>query len=285
MLGSGPWSRAITSVFNTNGHAVVSWRGEKIPDKSIIFLALPTQEMRITLEKLGKPKNPTVINGSKGIERTTHLLPYQIVQDVLGNVQYLALMGPSFAAEVTQKMPTLVNLGYRDLQAAQQVKKLIQTDYFRIKLTHSVRALELAGAFKNIYAIACGIVDGLGFGMNTRVQILLLAMEEFERLRLKLGYKTDKDAAPAIIGDLILTCGSKESRNFSFGKLLVYKSPETAVKEIGQTVEGYAACASIPYFERKTGLNLPLARFVYDITYGSKKVNIKQRFTNLVKSS
>ncbi len=182
-------------------------------------------------------------------------------------------------------MPTLVNLGYRDKDKAQEIKKLFQTDYFRVKVTCGIRSLELAAAFKNIYAIACGVTDGLGFGMNTRVKIMCLAMDEFNKLRTKLDYKIDDSALPATIGDLILTCNSSESRNFSFGKLLVNNSPEKALKKIKQIVEGYYTVESIPEFEKETGVKLPLARFVYDVIRAIDSKKIKERFSDFVKTT
>lgn len=285
VVGNGSWGKAVSTLFEKNEHVVSFWQeGEKIPDNSIVFSAIPTQVIREVYSKIGKVNSLVFINGSKGIERNTHKLPYQIVKEVLGDVEYFALMGPSFAEEVEGKMPTLVNLGFKNDNArAKEIKKLFQTDYFRVRLTEGIRTLELAAAFKNVYAIACGVATGLGFGMNTRVKLMILAMEEFNNLRIKLGYSIDEKALPATIGDLILTCSSEESRNFTFGELLASHSQKESLDLVKETVEGYYTGLSVPYFEEETGINLPLAHFVYEISH-TKVDDIKEKFTEFVKS-
>lgn len=286
LMGNGAWGSALATLLTTNHHDVHIWKeGEKLVSHSTVVGAIPTQAIRTVLEKSIGTSGITYINCAKGIEKETHLLPYQIVTELLDNPDYFTLIGPSFSEEVKQKMPTLVNLGYRNEEHAEEVKKLFQTDFFRLKLTQGIRSLELAAAFKNVYAIACGVADGLGFGINTRVKIMCLAMEEFEVLRQKLEYKIDERALPATIGDLILTCSSEESRNFSFGKLLADYSVEESLKKIKHTVEGYYTVESVPYFEDKLGISLPLAHFVYDITRAKTSQSIQDCFTDFVKTT
>lgn len=266
-MGDGAWGSAIFSVLLENGHGVSYWeKGETVPDGSIVIMAIPTQAIREVLSTIGKPKDLTIINCAKGIEKSTHLLPSQIAKEVLGDkINYFALIGPSFAEEVKHKMPTLVNLAFVRNKNAQEIRDLFQNDYFRVRLAKGVRSLELASAFKNIYAIACGIADGLGYETNTRVKLILIAIEEFYLLSRRLGFSIDRKALPGTIGDLILTCNSEESRNFSFGKLLAKHKTADALKKIRETVEGYTTVDSIPYFEQKSGANLSLARFVYEV--------------------
>lgn len=287
LMGNGAWGSAIGTLLKENKLDYKIWQeNQKIKAGTTIIAAIPTQIIRSSLSSIDDPTDITYINCAKGIERGTYKLPYQIVMEVLGEkIDYFTLMGPSFSEEVKKKMPTLVNLGYRNEKMAKEVKAIFQTDYFRVKLTKSVRALEFAGAFKNIYAIACGIAEGLGFGMNTRVKLILIAIYEFNLLINKLGYKIDQNGLPATIGDLILTCNSEESRNFSFGKLLVNKSPKKSLELIGQTVEGYFAAESVPHLEKQTKLSLPLARFVYEVIYKDSKEDIKTQFVNFVKTT
>lgn len=284
LMGNGAWGSALGGLLKENKLEFTVWKErQKIPKNSTIIAALPTQIIRSALSTIDTSESLTYINCAKGIEQKTYELPYQIVTSVLGEkIDYFTLIGPSFSEEVKKKMPTLVNLGYRNEKKVEEVKKIFQTDYFRVKSTKSVRALELSGAFKNIYAIACGIADGLGFEMNTKVKLMVIAMYEFNSLIKNLGYKVDDNSLPATIGDLILTCNSNESRNFSFGKLLVNKSPQEALDLIGQTVEGYFAAESTPHFEKITGLSLPLARFTYNVLYVNNN-NIEVQFEDFVK--
>lgn len=285
VMGDGAWGSALYGLIQENKHKVSYWKnGQKLQTDSIVVGAIPTQAIREVLAPSKGVAGVTYINCAKGIEQKTHLLPYQIVTELLESPDYFTLIGPSFSEEVKQHMPTLVNLGYRTSNQAQMVKELFQTDYFRVKLTQGIRSLELAAAFKNIYAIACGITDGLGLGMNTRVKVMCIAMDEFNTLREKLDFKMDNKALPATIGDLILTCNSEESRNFSFGKSLVNNSVSVSLEKSQGTVEGYYTVESIPYFEEKLGISLPLARFVFDVTHKSSAQDIKSSFMNFVKT-
>lgn len=285
VLGKGAWGTALASLLEENKHSVLFWdRGKRIPSNSLVVSAIPTQALRTVLSEAGKPREIVFVNGAKGIEKDTHSLPCQIVNSIIEECDYLTLMGPSFSEEVVKKMPTLVNLGYRNESSARLVKSLFQTDYFRIRLTKSVRSLELSAAFKNIYAIACGVSEGLGFGINTRVKLMILALEELTILRQKLDYKIDEQALPASIGDLVLTCSSTESRNFRFGKFLVENTPLQSLEKVGATVEGYYTVESVPYFEDKLDIDLPLAHLVYKMAHIAGTHSVRDQFVDFVKS-
>src|SRR5690606_4761037 len=134
-------------------------------------------------------KNVIYVNGAKGVEKNSHKLPFEIATEIIGkNLDYYTLIGPSFASEIRDAQPTLVNLGYAKDRNTNIVRNLFQTDYFRVKSTNSVKSLELASAFKNVYAIACGMTYGLGYETNTRVKLIVLAIEEFYALSKKMRY-------------------------------------------------------------------------------------------------
>lgn len=286
IVGKGQWGTAMASLLTKNKQKFSFWkRGDNLPDNSILVMCIPTQSIREVLTQYGAHlKNVIYINGAKGVERNSHKLPYEIATEILGkNLDYYTLIGPSFASEIRDEQPTLVNLGYVKDRNTAMVKNLFQTDYFRIKITPGVRALELASAFKNVYAIAAGLATGLHFETNTRVKLIVLAIEEFYSLSRKLRYSVDKKALPGTIGDLILTCNSEESRNFRFGELLAKNKVADSLKKVGETVEGYSTVESIPYFESKS--ELPLARLVYDIIHEDDSRRVKEKFINFVKSA
>jgi glycerol-3-phosphate dehydrogenase (NAD(P)+) len=288
IVGSGKWGTAMGSLLNKNKHKFDYWKkGDNLPSDSIIIMCIPTLAIREVLMEYGPDlKNVIYINGAKGIEQNSHKLPYQIVTEILdGNIDYFSLIGPGFAEEVKDKMPTLVNIGYTKDKNKELVRSLFQTDYFRVRMTKGIRALELASAFKNVYAIACGLADGLGYRTNTRTKLILLAIEEFYGLSKKLGYKIDRRALPGTIGDLILTCNSEESRNFSFGKNLAKNRVKDALKKIRETVEGYTTVESVPYFEQISKVERPLARFVYEVIRTDNPKGAKNRFQDFVKTA
>lgn len=288
IVGNGAWGNAFYSVISRNTPYVHIFGREQIEIKrdDILVLAVPTESARDVLEKtLFKTESPIIVNTSKGIEKETHMLPYQIVKEFLGNeIDYYSLIGPSFAKEVQSMMPTIVNLGYTKGTLNDEVKKLFQTDYFRVRLTLGVEALEISAAFKNIYAIACGLTSGLGYGTNTRVKLMVLAIEELNRLFESLKIELNSDMIPGTIGDLILTCSNEKSRNFTFGKLISIKSVDEAINQIGATVEGYNSLSSVGYFKTKSKINLPLATFVCEVAKQDNPEKSKDFFDRFVKS-
>lgn len=285
ILGKGQWGKALGSLLTKNKKEFSFWQiGSEIEDNSIIINCLPTQVIREVLEKHGKNlKNFIFINGAKGIEEITHKLPFEIAIDVLGkNIDYFSLIGPGFAQEIIDQMPTLVNIGFTKDKNSKLVQNLFQTDYFRVRLVKGVQGLELSSAFKNIYAIACGLADGLGFGTNTKTKLIIIAIEEFYALSQSLSIPIDVKMLPGTMGDLILTCSSIESRNFRFGQFLVKKNAEAALLEIGETTEGHTTVSSIPYFAEKGKIKLKLANFVYRIVKEGN-LDAKALFLDFVK--
>lgn len=290
ILGKGAWGHALASLLEENKKDYVFWdRKSPVDPESVVIIAIPTQAIREVLSAQKKSlKNSTIINTAKGIEKGTNKLPYELAREILGkNIKYSALFGPSFASEVEQKMPTMVNLCCLEDGATicPIVRNYFQTDYFRVRLTSSVQAIELAGALKNIYAIACGISEGLGFAANTSAQLVGLAYEETMALCKELKYGVSPDAVEGIMGDLVLTCGSTESRNFRFGKFIARIKAKDALKQVSSTVEGYNNCLSVPFFKKKTGLDLPLASFVYETVMEDSPKSVGDRFQNLIKRS
>lgn len=287
ILGRGAWGSALASVLKANGTEYTVWdRKSEIDPKSIVVLAIPTQAIREVLtNNKDNLKNSIIVNTSKGIEKGTHKLPFQIAKEVLGaDVKYLSLFGPSFAVEVEEKLPTLVNLsslnGDKDL--ARQVKKLFETDYFKLRIAGSAQAVELSGALKNIYAILCGISEGLGFLVNTRSQLIGHAYKETIKLCEGFGYKVEPEAIECIMGDLVLTCSSNESRNYRFGKYLVKLSVDDALQQVASTVEGRNNILSVPFLSEKGEIDIPLAKFVYETVLNDSPKTVEARFREVL---
>ena len=286
IIGNGAWGKSIASVLEENSHTVVFLEKGKIrlEANDTVVLALPTNAIREALSVAKNVENLIIVNCSKGIERDTNKLPFEIVKEIMHpSTEYFALLGPSFANEVAEKMPTLVNVGFHGQakENASAIQNLFQTSYLRIHLVRGVAALELAAALKNIYAIACGLAEGVGFGMNTRTKVIVTAIGEFYRLCRALGFDIDEKAMSGIIGDFILTGSSEESRNFQFGKLVVTNSIEESLKQINATVEGYHSARAIAYLSQKADVTLPLAELVATIVQSQEHDDIKKLFTNV----
>ncbi len=274
IIGNGAWGTALASIVS-----------KPSPDFKVFILAVPTNALRKILEKIKKQVDDKtlIINASKGIELKTHKLPFEIVEEVLGKkINYFSLIGPSFAQEVMNKNPTIVNLGYRNNKYIKQARNIFQSIYFDVVPTKCLRAIEMMGAFKNIYAIGCGIADGLGYGVNTRIKLVVYAYQELKRLLIALDYSYDNSAQVAFLGDLVLTCNSLESRNFTFGKLLVHASINKSLEEIGQTTEGFFSISSVKYFEKKAKIKLQLAKLIHDVIISNNRKITKKRFTDFI---
>ena len=278
VIGKGSYGKAIGSLLLEN-KITFSYVDVDLPMTTIadvVLLTVPAQFIREVLRENKKffHKRTIFINCSKGIEEKTHLLPFQVFKEELSSNHYYSLVGPSFAEEVMDNNPTLVSLGYHKGTHVDRIKKLLQTKYFRIKEVEGLEAIELAAALKNVYAILCGYADGLGYGINTRAKIITLALGEFAVLAKRSGFPYRSLAEPAIVGDLVLTCSSRESRNYRFGFYLSQMSSKKALKKVASTVEGFYTSHSIRAVATKYKISLPLAFLThYIIENGKTSIN------------
>lgn len=281
IIGQGVWAKALDYVLKQNIDTVSFWDTQTLRvDADMIVLAIPTQALREVLGKLEINSKAAIINTSKGIEKDSHKLPFQIVKEIMPKTTtYASLIGPSFAKEVSNGMPTLVNIGI-DGRIDKASLNIFQTPTFHTRVVHGFESLELAGAFKNIYAIACGMADGMGFGMNTRIQLMMLAIDEFYDLCRSLEFVISRDSMPGTIGDLLLSCSSTESRNYSLGKLLIAYPLEESLRRINSTVEGKETVQSVPYFRDISPL--PLASFVFEALNAPESGMINTLFTRFI---
>lgn len=271
-IGMGIFGRALASLVEHNGRAyeyAEAGRLLKTPAE-LVFLTVPTQFMRQALID-NRPwigEQAIIVNAAKGIEEKTHLMGHQIVFSVGNYRNYYSLIGPSFAQGILDHDPTLVSLGYKDPTHLKTIKKLLETPYFRVREAKGFRALELASALKNLYAITCGYAEGLGFGANTQAQLITTGLNEFKVLAKAMRFQDYDPLAPGVIGDLVLTCSSKQSRNFQYGYQLA-KGGSADPQETGKhTVEGYHTSHSIHAIARQYKVTLPLANLTSRIIKG-----------------
>ncbi len=285
VFGWGAFGQAIGSLLTYNGvkFSIVDVDRPLSHKVDLIFMVVPTQFIRQALETNARfiSQDTIIVNTAKGIEENTYKLPYQIVQSMGDYPNYYSLIGPSFASEIIDHQPTLLSLGYASKQHLGVVRELIQTPYFRVQSVRGRRALELASALKNVYAIACGYAEGLGYGMNTRAELITLALQEVVELgeAMKLGGAV---TAPGIVGDLVLTCSSTESRNFQFGRRLAKMSQAAALKKSKGVVEGLSTSHSIQALCRKYHVELPLATLTSHLIEDGK--GGREHFHNFIQS-
>ena len=307
VVGAGSWGTAIADLLACKGYPVDLWVFEKevrdhiekfhenklfLPDhtlapnlsssndlagvvsaKDLIVIVVPSHVMRAVTQKMaGHLSAGTIItSASKGIEQKTHLTMSGVIKENLPEVaaERMAVMsGPSFAREVAQRMPTSVTVACRDPEISARVQHVFATPYFRVYTSDDLVGVELGGSVKNVIAIASGMLDGLGMGLNTRAALITRGMTEVRRLGLHLGANPRTFTGLAGFGDLVLTCTGNLSRNYSVGvKLGQGKKLQQILAEMHMVAEGVKTAKSVYNFSRKLGVEMPICHEIYRILY------------------
>ena len=233
-------------------------------------IATPLAGLRETLHLLRAiaPATP-VIWVCKGLEAGSQMLPHQIVAEELGEgVPCGALTGPSFAEEVAQGLPTAITLAAADGAFAESMAQALHNSRLRVYANHDVIGAEVGGAVKNVMAIATGICDGMGFGLNARAALITRGLAEITRLGLALGGKRETFMGLAGMGDLILTCTGDLSRNRRVGLALAKGLPlERILRELGHTAEGVSSAREVAVLAGRLGIDMPITQAVRSVLY------------------
>lgn len=234
------------------------------------IVATPLAGLRDALRHLKTvaPSTP-VIWVCKGLEAGSQRLPHQIVAEELGERAICgALTGPSFAEEVARDLPTAVTLASADPVFADQTAQALHNSRLRVYANHDVIGAEVGGAVKNVMAIATGISDGMGFGLNARAALITRGLAEITRLGLALGGKRETFMGLAGMGDLILTCTGDLSRNRRVGLALAKgQSLEQVLRELGHTAEGVSSAREVALLAGRLGIDMPITQAVRSILY------------------
>ncbi len=259
---------------------------ESVSNAEIILVAVPTRFVRETFDRIKdlNLSDKIIVICSKGIETESLMLLTDIVMNVLGDSikqNLVVLSGPSHSEEVSNHLPTTIVVSGYDSDAMVKIQKLFIRPYFRVYTQEDVRGVEIGGAIKNIVAIAAGASDGLGFGDNTKAALITRGLTEITRLGLVLGARQETFSGLAGLGDLVVTCTSKHSRNWKFGNLLAKGSTiEEALNQIGMEVEGYYTTEAVYKLSQDNSVYMPITEEVYKVLYESK--NIKQAVSDLM---
>lgn len=244
-----------------------------LKSSELILLATPAQSLFAVLGDLKPyldPKCPLILC-AKGIDRQHQMLLSDLAKQQVSNPIAL-LSGPSFAIEIAQDQPTAVMLAADSLELAIDLSKSLRHANFRCYATDDVIGVQVAGAVKNVIAIASGIVYGRLFGVNTRAALLSRGLAEMCRLGLAMGAKPETFLGLAGTGDLILTGTSELSRNFRFGKIWgeTLSREKTFEQMAGKTVEGFATAEVLKDIAARYHIRMPICQNVYDLLYTDK---------------
>jgi len=305
-LGAGTWGFCLASLLASKGHEVTLWTQSddfakflnkkrehpKLPhykaEEGVVFTSnlqqaiheagfviesVTSMGIRPVFEQvlaLGGVQCPVVVT-SKGIEQNSCLLLPEVVVQVLGlNHRHLVgcLSGPSHAEELIQKLPTSIVCSAYNPSLMLEIHDIFSTPFFRIYPNADINGVAFGGSMKNIIAIACGVSDGLGFGDNTKAALMTRGLHEMRQLSVTKGAKAETLNGLAGLGDLCVTCLSKHSRNYAFGRLIAEGLDAQAAKEkIGMVVEGTYTCVSALQLAQQAHINVPITQAVYSILY------------------
>ena len=305
ILGSGGWGLALACTCARLGHDVTVWSkfkdeidtilrtGElraKLPgviipdtvklttdiscakDKDIVLVGIPVKFVREVCNQ-AKPyvsKESIMVSTSKGLEDGSMKRMSEILKEVFPDNTVAVLTGPSHAEELGRGIPTAVVVASESIEAAKLIQKTFSDNVLRLYVNSDVIGCEVGGAIKNVIALCCGVIEGLGLGDNTRAALMTRGLSEITRLGTAMGGKADTFSGLAGVGDLIVTCTSMHSRNFRAGILIGQGvSPQEAVFRVG-TVEGYACAAAALKLSKKYDVNMPITEEINRILFEGK---------------
>lgn len=309
VLGAGSWGATLAVVLMENGHEVTLWEFDKkraedlqarkikpfsagidlpenlfitnsfdsFKDSKGILFAVPSQFMRSTCETLKNNgislEGKLIMSATKGIENNSLLRMSEVIEEIFpGSYDNIAVLsGPSHAEEVCRKMPTAVTSAARNIETAEKCRVLFMNEYFRVYNQTDIIGVETGAALKNVFAIASGIVDGLKYGDNTKAAIVSRGLKELARVGVALGGKEQTFYGLSGVGDLMVTCFSKHSRNRAVGQAVGEgKSAAEAEKSLGMIAEGVRNAISAYEIGKKLNVELPIINEVYAVLFEGK---------------
>ncbi len=297
-LGAGRWAQSLSLLFAQKAKRVTLWEGKErepkrakgIPpgilfpknvafttslplafeDSQIIVFSLPSSALREVLEKVQffVPKESILISTIKGIDEKTLKFPSQMIREYLPDNEIFVLAGPGIPYEVACGKPTSLVLAGEDLALGRELQKSLSQDNLCFYLGQDILGVEIGGALKNVIAIASGIVDGKGWGINAKANLLTRGLKEMVMVATALGGKAETLYGLAGIGDLILTGFSPHSRNYQLGlEIGRGKSPEEVLTKTNGVVEGHHTAKVIPSLKKRFNFEIPIMVEVHRVLF------------------
>lgn len=260
---------------------------EVIENSEIIFIVIPSQHVREVLLSIDKNKirNKIFLIASKGIEMKTGKRMSEVIEEVLDTENYAILSGPNFSKEVALRIPTSSVVASNDEKLSETFQNLLTNEYFRVYTSRDSIGVELGGSLKNVLAIASGISDGLGFGVNTKASLITRGLKEMVRVGKKYGAKEETFYGLSGLGDLVATSFSNLSRNRWFGEMIGRGiKPKEILSSTRQVIEGVYTAKVI--YDNNKELDLPIMNEVYYIIYENKEpmLSVRNLMTRILKS-
>jgi glycerol-3-phosphate dehydrogenase (NAD(P)+) len=310
VMGAGSWGTTVAKVIADGGHEVLLWarrqelaaeinstgrNGDYLPgidlsknllatadakaalqDADQIYIAIPSQSLRETLASWKEliPVGATLVSLMKGLEQSSGKRMSEVIVEVLGcaSDQVAVVSGPNLALEIARRDPAAAVCACEDQARATAVAKVCSNDYFTVFTNQDLVGTELGGVLKNLIAVAVGIVNGLGYGQNTKASIMTRGLTEITNFAIEHGARRRTMFGLAGLGDLIATSESSLSRNFSAGEMLGkgYSKAEV-LRRMQQTAEGLSSVEPVLEIADRLGIEMPIVRQVSDVLNGKMK--------------
>lgn len=304
VLGGGSFGTAIANMIASNGHPVTLWMrdaenarhcmdaGENTPylpgykldprlqvsadleaaleGASLVFFSIPSKAFRGVCQQVANliPAQTVVVSTVKGIEGDSFKLMSEVLAEELNQPRIGVISGPNLAQEVAAREITATVIASADQAVCKTVQNVLQTAFFRVYANSDMYGVELAGALKNIYAIAAGMAASLNVGQNTVGVLITRSLAEMTRFAAHLGADPMTFLGLSGVGDLFVTCASELSRNYRIGYALGEgKSLEQAIEDVGQVAEGVNTTRIVKEKAEQLGINMPLASGLYDVMF------------------
>jgi len=306
VIGDGGWGTALAMVLERNGHDVTVWgpfpeylkevraagenktylpgvsvpeslewtanREEAVKGADLVVLVVPSRFYKPVVESFKSYLSPKtlIVSATKGLDEQTHERMSEVAEQVLGR-PVAVLSGPSHAEEVARGVPSAVAIAAADHTVAEQIQNFFVNDTFRVYTLDDVVGVELGGALKNVIAVAAGIGDGMGFGDNSKAALMTRGLAETTRLGVALGAKPETFTGLSGIGDLMVTCMSKHSRNRGVGERLGKgETLEEIMASMKMVAEGVWNCQAAKELADELGIPVPITEQVNAVVHEGK---------------
>jgi glycerol-3-phosphate dehydrogenase (NAD(P)+) len=310
VLGAGSWGTTLSLVLSDNTHHVTLWSyleddarqiratrknerflpgieipplisvtadlAEAVRGAEMIVLAVPSQFLRSVIQKFADVPAPgtAIVNVAKGVEVGTMMTMSEVIRDVfpgVGERQVVTLSGPSHAEEVSRKIPTAVVAASSDMETARRVQTAFMVPYFRVYASEDIRGVEIGGSLKNVIAIAAGIIDGAELGDNTKAAVMTRGIAEVARVGVAMGAHLRTFSGLSGIGDLMVTCMSRHSRNRQVGMEIGRgKRLPDILAGMVMIAEGVATTESAAQLAHRVGVEVPIIQQVHKVLFEGK---------------
>ena len=298
ILGCGAYGTALSTMFKENNCNIKMWNKfenifptlkkqnpnityttnlkESLINSELIIIAIPIPFLEETIKELNKYYlNQSILIASKGIEINNGLFAHEIIKKYINTDNIGAISGGTFAIDMKNKKVMGLTLGTKSELLKNQVKKSLENKYLKIQYTNDLIGTEICGSIKNVMAIGFGILDGAGFPESTRFLFLTEAIYEINTLIIKLGGNSKTIMSYAGIDDIMMTCTSSKSRNYSLGRLIGKNTPKEKIEDFKKntTIEGLETAKSIYNLAKEKNIKLNLCNIIYNILYKNNNHN------------